>query len=440
MEQKLIFSVSQLNELVKMTLESQPLLEHVYVRGEISNFTNHYKTGHFYFSIKDEKAALKCVMFSSNALRCRFKPENGMRVLVCGKVSAFVRDGQYQLYVENMEPDGIGSLALAYAQLKDKLAKEGLFDSSRKRPLPPYPKHIGIITSPTGAAVRDIIHIATRRFPGIHITLYPTLVQGEGAAKQLCAAIRYFNNVRSCDIIILGRGGGSLEDLWAFNDETLARQIANSEIPVISAVGHETDFTICDFVADLRAPTPSAAAELAVPDTAALRLILQKQNIALQGAIAALLRVYRLRLAQLSQNRCLASPAGYIDERRMELDHFVQRLYGAQNHILLCKQQPLVENAIRLQNVVSGTIKEKQASLTAAAAKLHALSPLAVMQRGFSITKTKQGKILRNANEVACGDEISVQLAHGRLQASVQKVIGTKEGEKDDGTDKRKKL
>lgn len=262
--EKRIITVSELNEYIKMVLENDELLMRVFIKGEISNFTNHYKTGHFYFSLKDEGGAVRAVMFRGSASKLKFVPENGMRVVVGGRVGVFPRDGQYQVYAETMEPDGVGALYVAYEQLKAKLEKEGLFDAAKKKPLPKIPTRIGIITSPTGAAIRDIINILGRRFPLAKAVLYPALVQGEGAAPDLVRGIDYFNSAGNVDVIIIGRGGGSLEDLWAFNDETLARRVAASKIPVISAVGHETDFTLCDFAADRRAPTPSAAAELAV--------------------------------------------------------------------------------------------------------------------------------------------------------------------------------
>ena len=263
-------SVTQLNEFVKALIDGSDCLSNLYVKGEISNFKNHYGTGHYYFTLKDDGGLIRAVMFRSSAAKLKFMPENGMKVVVHGRVSAFVRDGQYQLYADSMEPDGVGALYIAYEQLKKRLESEGLFAPERKRPLPKIPTRVGIITSATGAAVRDMIHVAGRRFPFAKLILYPSLVQGPGASAQLIEGVKYFNRTASVDVIIIGRGGGSIEDLWAFNDEQLARTVAASQIPVISAVGHETDFTICDFVADRRAPTPSAAAEIALPETAEL--------------------------------------------------------------------------------------------------------------------------------------------------------------------------
>lgn len=317
--EKRIITVSELNEYIKMVLENDELLMRVFVKGEISNFTNHYKTGHFYFSLKDEGGAVRAVMFRGSASKLKFVPENGMRVVVGGRVGVFPRDGQYQVYAETMEPDGVGALYVAYEQLKAKLEKEGLFDAAKKKPLPKIPTRIGIITSPTGAAIRDIINILGRRSPASKAVLYPALVQGEGAAPDLVRGIGYFNDAGNVDVIIIGRGGGSLEDLWAFNDETLARRVAASKIPVISAVGHETDFTLCDFAADRRAPTPSAAAELAVPETGELSRKLSNVTARLGLLMEGKTGLYRERLTRLASARVLMSPMNMIDDKRMAL-------------------------------------------------------------------------------------------------------------------------
>ena len=266
MDKRQALTVTGLNEYIKSKLDTDPVLSGVFVKGEISNFVNHYKTGHFYLSLKDEGGVIRAVMFRQSAMKLNFVPENGMKVICSGRVSSYVKDGQYQIYITSMEPDGVGALYIAFEQLKKKLEEEGLFDPMYKKPLPKYPKKIGIITSPTGAAIRDMIHVSGRRFPLAKLCLYPSLVQGDGAPAQLIRGIETFNTTCPVDVIILGRGGGSLEELWAFNDENLARAIFASRIPIISAVGHETDFSISDFVADLRAPTPSAAAEVALPE------------------------------------------------------------------------------------------------------------------------------------------------------------------------------
>ena len=316
-----VISVSQLNRYVKSLLEGDPHLTGVYVGGEISNFTNHVRSGHFYLTLKDEGAVVKAVMFRAFASKVPFTPENGMKVIVKARVSLYDKDGSYQLYIEEMQPDGVGALQVAYEQLKAKLAAEGLFDERRKRPLPSYPSLVGVITSPTGAAVRDILNILGRRYPYAAVLFAPVLVQGEGAPAQLIDALNRFAALRQAgskytpDVLIIGRGGGSIEELWAFNDENVARAVAASPIPVISAVGHETDFTICDFAADLRAPTPSAAAELAVPDTRQLLGRLTQLQARLMQAADARIRQESRRLENLAARRCLKTPLFYVEER-----------------------------------------------------------------------------------------------------------------------------
>ena len=308
-----VISVSQLNRYVKSLLEGDANLAAVYIGGEISNFTNHYKSGHLYMSLKDEGAVVKAVMFRAYASKLAFTPENGMKVIVRARVSLYEKDGAFQIYIEEMQPDGVGALQIAFEQLKKKLAAEGLFEASRKKPLPRYPARVGVITSPTGAAVRDIFNVLGRRFPLARVVFTPVLVQGEGAPAQLVAALRRFNETNAADVLIIGRGGGSIEELWAFNDETVARAVAASRIPVISAVGHETDFTICDFVADLRAPTPSAAAELAVPDQHQLAARLTQLYGALRQSALHRVEVENTRLASIRGKRCLATPLFYVE-------------------------------------------------------------------------------------------------------------------------------
>ena len=388
--------VTALNEYIKAILEGTPFLRHVYLRGEISNFTNH-RTGHLYFSLKDEGGLVRAVMFRGNASRLAFMPENGMKVLVRGSVSLFVRDGSYQIYVSEMEPDGVGALYLAFEKLKKKLAAEGLFDEARKRPLPKIPSRIGVITSPTGAAVRDIMNILGRRFPHAEVFLYPALVQGPDAAPQLAAGLRHFNAARSVDVIIIGRGGGSMEDLWAFNDETLARTIAASAIPVISAVGHETDFTIADFVADRRAPTPSAAAELAVPDT---RELMQKfLNITNHTnlLLSAKIQRARTRVGELASCRALTDPEGLLSERRMLLGYYSEKLGSAMEGRLLLLRSQFGENA----------------------GKLQAMSPLAILERGYAVATDAAGKTVRSIGDVREEDALRLRLSDGHVEARV---------------------
>lgn len=394
-------SVSELNTFIKMLLESAPTLNDVYVKGEISNFKNHISSGHFYFSLKDKDSQIKAVMFRSSASKMKFIPENGMMVVVHGRVASYVRDGQYQLYADSMEPDGVGALYVAFEQLKQRLAAQGVFAPEKKKTLPKIPKTIGVITSPTGAAVRDIINIATRRFPFAKIVVYPALVQGENAASSLISGIRYFNDTGSADVIIIGRGGGSIEDLWAFNDENLAKTVCASEIPVISAVGHETDFTICDFAADLRAPTPSAAAELAVPDTAELK---HKINNIISRESAVLLQMLsakRETLARYEKSRYLSSPGHMIDDRRMALILSSERLMTSAAHV----------NEI------------KKHALSALSGKLEALSPLAVLSRGYGVVSSEEGKVIKEIADVSVGDKITVKVRDGEIHAGVSGTV-----------------
>ncbi len=394
-------SVSELNTFIKMLLESAPTLNDVYVKGEISNFKNHISSGHFYFSLKDKDSQIKAVMFRSSASKMKFIPENGMMVVVHGRVASYVRDGQYQLYADSMEPDGVGALYVAFEQLKQRLAAQGVFAPEKKKTLPKIPKTIGVITSPTGAAVRDIINIATRRFPFAKIVVYPALVQGENAASSLISGIRYFNDTGSADVIIIGRGGGSIEDLWAFNDENLAKTVCASEIPVISAVGHETDFTICDFAADLRAPTPSAAAELAVPDTAELK---HKINNIISRESAVLLQMLsakRETLARYEKSRYLSSPGHMIDDRRMALVLSSERLMTSAAHV----------NEI------------KKHALSALSGKLEALSPLAVLSRGYGVESSEEGKVIKEIADVSVGDKITVKVRDGEIYAGVSGTV-----------------
>ncbi|NLK40238.1 MAG: exodeoxyribonuclease VII large subunit [Clostridiales bacterium] len=401
-EKKNILTVTQLNNYIKMLIDSDGLLSSVFVKGEISNFTNH-RSGHLYFTIKDEGSLIRGVMFRSAASKLKFVPENGMKIIAHGRVSAFVRDGQYQLYVDDMQPDGIGSLYFAFEQLKKKLESEGLFDPRRKRPLPKIPARVGIITSPTGAAVRDIINILGRRFPFAKAILYPALVQGPEAPEQLIAGLSHFNDSCPVDVIIIGRGGGSIEDLWAFNDEGLARAIAASVIPVISAVGHETDFTICDFVADRRAPTPSAAAEIAVPETAELKekfnYIITKTASSLNQIIAQKKELLRLHATR----RPLLSPERLTDDRRM----LVLSLHD------------------RMIRTVESSHLLKRNLLAKYGAQLDALSPLAILSRGYSVSFAGDGRIVRSTEDVKPGDSIQIKVTDGIIHGAVSKVEQT---------------
>lgn len=405
--QRRIITVSELNEYLKMLFEYDEILRNVYVKGEISNFTNHYKTGHFYFSLKDAGGAVKAVMFRSSAAKLKFMPENGMRVILGGRVSVFPRDGQYQIYAETMEPDGIGSLYIAYEQLKAKLEKEGLFAEFRKKPLPKMPKRIGIVTSPTGAAIRDMIHILGRRFPAAEIVLYPALVQGEAAPASIIRGIQYFNTKKDVDVLIVGRGGGSIEDLWAFNNENLVRTIAASEIPVISAVGHETDFTLCDFVADMRAPTPSAAAEIAVPDTAELLHRVSRTEERLSLAVFRNIEANRAHLKRLASARSMTSPMNVIDDKRMALAMEEQQLAGR----------------------MEALIAKKRAGFIRDTAKLDALNPLAVIARGYSAIFDENGALIKSVSQTKEGDALSFMVTDGKIRAEVKELEPNQNGE-----------
>lgn len=399
-EERQVFTVTALNEYIKMKLETDEALMRVFIRGEISNFTNH-KSGHFYFTVKDETSRIAAVMFRSSASKLAFIPENGMKVIVGGRVSAYVRDGQYQIYVDTLEPDGVGALYIAYEQLKAKLGAEGLFDEAKKKPLPRYPMRIGVITSPTGAAIRDIINILGRRFPIAEVVLYPSLVQGESAAPQLIEGLRYFNEKKNVNVIIIGRGGGSLEDLWAFNSEALVREVAASELPVISAVGHEIDFTLCDFAADRRAPTPSAAAELAVPERYELKRKLGNVTARLELLEGKKLELLRSTLERMKKSRALTDPRNFIDDKRMALGIAEDKLY----------------------NRITFLLERKKSALAGKTAKLDAMNPLSVLLRGYGAAFASDGTVIRSAAQVEKGSDISLMLSDGTVRATVCDIV-----------------
>ena len=393
------FSVTQLNEYVRMLLDGNAVLSDIWIKGEISNFTNH-RTGHMYFSVKDAGANLRVVMFRAHAARLRFEPRDGMKVLLHGRVSAYVPGGQYQFYADLMEADGLGSLYLAFEQCKARLQAEGLFDPARKKPIPRLPRRVGIITSPTGAAIRDIINVTGRRYPQGELLIFPSLVQGEQAAAYLAGGIRYFNRAANVDVIIIGRGGGSIEDLWAFNDENLAREIAASSVPVISAVGHETDFTICDFVADLRAPTPSAAAELVFPDRVALKSELQAKLSRIGALVRSDVAAKREKLNLLASSRSMRAPAAVIAEKQMRID----------------------ELSVRMQNAMDKLMQTRAQGLAANAGRLEALSPLAVLSRGYAVTYRQDGEVVTSVEPLSEGQSITVRYRDGSVDASVTSI------------------
>jgi len=394
-----IFEVSQINEYIKSMLDSDELLSAVCVRGELSNYKI-YPSGHHYFTLKDAEGSLRCVMFKGNALRMRFRPENGMKVLAAGRITVFPRDGAYQLYCTGLTPDGVGDLYVAFEQLKKKLEEEGLFDRAHKKPLPPYPHRIAIVTSGAGAAIMDMLRILGKRYPLSKVLVLPVRVQGAEAPAEIAGAIRYANKWNIADVIITGRGGGSIEDLWAFNDERVARAIYDSKIPVVSAVGHEPDVTIADFTADLRAATPSNGAELVAPDQNDLRAQLLHDRARMGTAMTRLLKADRQTLDALASKRVLQSPVNYIQDKRLQLDYSHKRLLAASQQLLAGKKQQFIR-------------------LTAA---LDAMSPLKVLGRGYSIVRGETGAVLQSARETHAGERIYVRMRQGSLRAAVEQV------------------
>lgn len=391
-----VLTVSQLNFYIKSLIENDSKLNIVFLSGEISNLTDHYRSGHIYLSLKDEKSVIRAVMFAGNARNLRFKPTDGMKVICRGRVAVYEPTGQYQLYIEDMQPDGIGALTLAYEQLKKKLAEKGLFDSAHKKPLPKFPKTVGVITSPTGAAVQDIRNILFRRFPCVNIVMCPVLVQGDSAPEQLVRAVKTLDMYKACDVIIIGRGGGSIEDLCAFNDETLANAIYDCNIPVISAVGHETDFTICDFVSDMRAPTPSSAAELAVPDKSELMSFYSSQLQYLSSFMDSQFRKSSSQLIDFQRRISLVTPQSKIEkyEKNMEL--------------LLNKSQ----------NLINEKYNEKSNDITKISAKLESLNPLSILSRGYSIAE-KDGSVITSSSQLNKGDNFTLEFSDGKINATV---------------------
>ena len=392
-------TVTELNRYIKDLVDINPPLGDIYIKGEISNFKAH-SSGHYYFSLKDSDSVLKAVMFRMSASRLGYMPQNGMKVVAHGRISVYERGGEYQLYADSMEPDGVGAMYMALEQLKAKLSAMGLFDESRKKPLPKIPSAVGVVTSPTGAAVRDIINVCTRRFPYARIRVYPALVQGDGAVDSVAAGIEYFNRCGGADVLIVGRGGGSIEDLWAFNSEKVALAVSRSRIPVISAVGHETDVTICDLVADRRAPTPSAAAELAVPETAELKQkfnnVITRETAVLMGRIDA----KKKELDRLAASRVLTSPAASFEDRSVTVDRLSDRLARAQNN----------------------SLEKKTALLKSGAASLSALNPMAVLSRGYGAVFAADGSVIKSAGSLSVGDTVKLTLSDGDALCGIKEV------------------
>ena len=388
-------TVTDLNLYIKNKFEEDAYLNNVLIKGEISNFKHHY-TGHMYFTLKDEKSLIKCIMFKSYTANLNFVPKDGMKVIILGTVSVFERDGVYQIYCKGMQEDGFGSLHIAYEELKAKLEKEGLFDNRYKKPIPKMPKVIGVLTSNTGAVIRDIINVSTRRNPNVNIRLLPVPVQGEGAAAKIAKAIKLMNEQKLADVIIVARGGGSLEDLWPFNEEIVARAIFESELPIISAVGHETDFSISDFVADLRAPTPSAAAELAVPNVSDIILKLENYNIRYKNALKKKIEVMKLRYEKCMMNRVFRNPLQGIQEKYVYIDRYNKSM----------------------ENSISKKIQINKTNMIELITKLDNLSPLKTLTRGYSIIE-KNHKIVKSVKDVTVGDEIEIRLIDGQSKAKV---------------------
>ena len=398
MQSPLILTVTQLNTYAKSVIEQEATLSNVFVMGEISNFVDHYRSGHLYMSIKDNQSVISAVMFAGNASKLKFKPENGMSVIIRGRVSIYERDGRYQLYIDDMQPDGIGALAIAFEQMKEKLSKAGLFDIEHKMRIPEIPEKIGVISSPTGAAVQDVLNVLNRRFPVAEIIFAGVQVQGDNAAPTIINAIKKLNET-DADTIIIARGGGSAEDLWPFNDEKLAYAIYNSQIPIISGVGHETDFTICDFVADLRAPTPSAAAELAVPDIREQKNYVFALKTALDNAIETDIKEKQYNLEQLTKSSVLKNPEKIIENCELYLDTLITKI-----------------------NINFKDIFTKCSSdFAMLCSKLDSLSPLKVLARGYSIAK-KDENIIVNSKDLSVGDSISIQFADGNAKAEITEV------------------
>ncbi len=391
-----VYSVAQLNNYVKSLMDYDLTLKALFLVGEISNFKAH-SSGHMYMTLKDDKSSIKAVMFRGNASKLKFMPSDGMKIIAFGSVSVFERDGAYQFYIENMQPDGVGSLSIAFEQLKEKLQKEGLFDTSAKKPLPKYPKTVGVVTSPTGAAFQDICNVLGRRWPMARIVISPALVQGETAPRSIVEAIEDLDASGEADVIIVARGGGSIEDLWCFNDERVARAIFDAKTPIISGVGHETDFTIADFVADMRAPTPSAAAEIVVPDVLAERDHILQLSMRSQKLMLNRISTLRTSLNLLTSRNVMQGPVALINERRLLLDNFVDRMNAA----------------------VSAKVSGDRSNFVVLASKLDAFSPLKVLSRGYSITEGDKG-VIKSVEDVSPGDKISIRLNDGTIRAEVE--------------------
>lgn len=421
MSEQLILEVSQVNQYIKEMMEADGLLNGLCIRGELSNYKK-YPSGHHYFTLKDGQCALKCVMFRSSAMRLRFRPENGMMVLAAGRITVYPRDGAYQLYCVSMSPEGAGDLSVAFEQLKKKLSEEGLFDPAHKKPLPPFPHRIALVTSGAGAAVHDMLRILNHRYPLAQVKILPVRVQGVEAPGEIAGALDYCNRYKLADLIITGRGGGSMEDLWAFNEEIVARAIYRSEIPVISAVGHEPDVTIADYVADLRAATPSNGAELATPDRHELLELIENQKARMVSSLEKQMKLCRQQLELRKNARVLQSPMQYFEDRQLQLDHMTVRMASAMTARLNLSREALQRRQERLPVAMKIQLDGQKKQLESMAGRLDAMSPLKVLSRGYSITENSRGQAVRSAHDLAPGDHITIRLQKGSLTAQVETI------------------
>ncbi len=399
MENNVVFSVTDINNIIKDMFDNIDIFKNVLIQGEISNYKKH-SSGHHYFSIKDEGAVISAVMFKFDALKCKIPLENGMKIIARGRISTFPKSGQYQLYINEIIADGIGALHIAFEKLRDKLHKKGMFDPKYKRPLPQFPKKIALVTSPTGAAVRDMIEILNNRYPMCTVLVYPVKVQGEGAEEEIAQAIYDIDAKNLCDVMIVGRGGGSIEDLWAFNEEVVANAIFDSTIPIISAVGHEPDITIADFVADVRAATPSNAAEIAVPNINELKYMVNTSKTKMETLISKKLTNYKTQIHSMSDRLANNTPKKYIDNKRMLVDYNVQLMMSAVNKTIALNKEKFVKQT----------------------AYLDALSPFKVLSRGYSVVTDGEGNVLNNAKNLTVGQKIDVKLGSGSASCTVDKV------------------
>lgn len=417
-----IYTVAELTGFIKSYLESSPQLKRVSVKGEISNCSAPSGKGHVFFTVKDESATLRGVMFKSHAEKLSFKPENGMKVLCTGRISVYPQGGQYLLYADSITPEGEGALYIALEQLKKKLAAEGLFELSRKKKLPKIPMRVGVITSATGAAVRDIINVAARRFPAAELTVYPSLVQGAGAAEQLAAGVVYFNKTKKADVIIIGRGGGSIEELWEFNSELLARTVAASSVPVVSAVGHETDFTVCDFVADLRAPTPSAAAEIVFPDKGDIIRRFENAENRMRTLLSARIATEKRYLLSLKNSKALSSPTAGFDDMRLRIADCELRLNASVKRRMEQSARDIALVKPRLETAAARAIGLQKLRLDGLKDRLFILNPLSVLDRGYAAVTDKDGKTLTGVSALKAGEGFVLKMADGEAEATVGKV------------------